>query len=165
MNQQEIASMYRQVSASGSNPAGLVVKLYDAILEDFRRAQEAIAAGDVERRVTSLNHALLVIAELEGVLDFERGGIVARQLQGFYGVTRGLIVEANLHTSPARIERLLTLYKPLRQAWQQVEDDIANHKVSVPAREPRAVQTALEPERPIIAVGANSDKTSSRWSA
>jgi flagellar secretion chaperone FliS len=165
MNQQDIASLYRQVSASGSNPVGLVVKLYDAILEDFRRAREAIAAGEVERRVSSLNHALLVIAELEGVLDFDRGGVVARQLQGFYGVTRGLIVEANLHASPERIERLLTLYKPLRQAWQQVESDVANHKVNVPAREPRAVQTAIEPERPVIAVGADSDATSSGWSA
>jgi flagellar protein FliS len=165
MNQQDIASLYRQVSATGANPVGLVVKLYDAILEDFRRAHEAIAAGNIERRVASLNHALLIIAELEGVLDFDRGGIVARQLQGFYRVTRGLVVEANLHTNPERIEKLMTLFKPLRQAWQQVEHDVANHKMNVPAREPRAVQTAIEPERPLIAVAADSDADSSGWSA
>ena len=35
-----------------------------------------------------LNHALLIIAELESVLDHERGGEVSRHLDGFYKVTR-----------------------------------------------------------------------------
>src|SRR5271170_4537431 len=100
MNQQDIASLYRQVSATGANPVGLVVKLYDAVLEDFRRAHEAIAAGNIERRVASLNHALLIIADLEGALDSDRGGIAARHLQGFYRGARALVVEPNLHTKP-----------------------------------------------------------------
>jgi len=132
MDQNQIAALYRQTSARGSNPVGLVVKLYEAILEDFRRATEALDAGDVERRTNALNHALLIIAELESVLDHDRGGAVAQQLRGFYGVTRAMIVEANARASRTKIEKLGELFIPLKQAWQTVEQDVAKGKVVLP---------------------------------
>ena len=125
MNQQQIAGQYRQHSAQGVNRLGLVVRLYDAIIEDLRRALEALRAGDVERRTAAVNHALLILAELESVLDHRQGGQVARHLEGFYRVTRAMIVEANGRASVAQIERLMGLFLPVRQAWQQAEQDFA----------------------------------------
>ena len=158
MKQQEIASFYRQISVAGANPAGLVVKLYDAILEDFRRAADAISANDVKERVARLNHALLIIAELESVLDFERGGIVAKHLRGFYGVMRGLIVETNVRASRQSVERLIDLFIPLRQAWQKVEQDVAQNKVILPERQ------ADEPRRQTVAPQMEPETSGSRWS-
>jgi flagellar protein FliS len=125
MNQQQIAGQYRQRSTQGVNRVGLVVRLYDAIIEDLRRALEALRAGEVERRTAAVNHALLIIAELESVLDYERGGQVARHLKGFYRVTRALIVDANVRASAPEMERLMDLFLPVRQAWQQAERDFA----------------------------------------
>lgn len=168
MRQEEIASFYRQVSATGANPAGLVVKLYDAILEDFRRAIDAIAANNIKERVARLNHALLIIAELDSVLDFERGGAVAQHLRGFYSVMRGLIVEANARTSRESIEKLIGLFMPLRKAWQQVEQDIALQKVRLPAdprsTEPSSRSALQSPARPAPLAAAESDGNESHWS-
>jgi flagellar biosynthetic protein FliS len=125
MNQQQIAGQYRQLSTRGVNRVGLVVRLYDAVIEDLRRAREALRAGDVERRVGAVNHALLILAELESVLDHRRGGPVARHLEGFYRVTRSLLVEANGRADAAGMERLMALFLPVRQAWEQAERDFA----------------------------------------
>jgi len=157
MKQEEIASFYTQMSAAGANPAGLVVKLYDAILRDFRRATDAITSNNVEERVAQLNHALLIIAELDSVLDFERGGVVAKQLRGFYGVMRGLIVEANLRANRESVERLIDLFMPLRQAWQKVEQDVAQNKVVL-------LEQALEPRRQTVAPQTDAETSGSRWS-
>jgi flagellin-specific chaperone FliS len=46
--------------------------------------------------VNAGNHALMVIGELQGVLDFERGGEAARRLQSFYKVTRAMTSEATI---------------------------------------------------------------------
>jgi flagellar secretion chaperone FliS len=169
MNQNQIASEYRQMSARGSNPVGFVVKLYDAILEDFRRALDAIAEGNVERRTNSLNHALLVIAELEGVLDHDRGGKIAKQLQGFYGVTRAMIVEANIAASREKLQKLVGLYIPLRQAWHLVEQDVATGKVVLPGRSdapaPQTRQNAPIAQPKVAERIADSDGPQSDWSA
>jgi flagellar biosynthetic protein FliS len=88
MNQSEIASHYREVCARGSHPVGLLVKLYGAILEDFRRALNAVAEKDIPARTASLNHALQIIAELQNVLDHERGKEIERFLRCDQGVDR-----------------------------------------------------------------------------
>ncbi|HXX20290.1 MAG TPA: flagellar export chaperone FliS [Candidatus Acidoferrum sp.] len=169
MKQDEIASYYRQVSATGANPAGMVVKLYDRILEDFRRALEAIAANDIKGRVASLNHALLIIAEMDSVLDFERGGIIAQHLRGFYNVTRSLIVEANARTSSGQIKKLTDLYMPLRQAWQQVEQDVAQQKIKLPedsrSAEPLPRPAAKIALRTPVMAGSEPDGNGSHWNA
>lgn len=157
MNSSEIATMYRETSARGSHPMSLIVKLYDAILEDLRRALNAAATRDIEGRTASLNHALLVIAELQSVLDHAEGGEAAKRLDGFYTVTRGLIVEANLRSKPEHIQRLIDLYLPVRQAWKKATDDVSEGRAVVAAAAPNPVRAAfanaagdasdLDPER------------------
>ena len=66
-------------------------------------------------------HALLVIAHLQSVLNHERGGEAAKQFAQFYNMTRGMIVQANIEASVTALQRLITLYSKLRQAWAQVE--------------------------------------------
>ena len=153
MDQTQIAAQYRQGSAQGRHPVGLVVKLYDAIIEDFRQALAAVSRGDVERRVSVLNHALLAIAELESVLDHERGGDVAKHLKGFYQVTRAMIVEENVRARPEGLEKLINLFLPVRQAWQQAEQELAQ----APGINPQD----LKPDKAFAA--ADSDSFRAGW--
>jgi flagellar secretion chaperone FliS len=115
---------YHQASAQGATPIGQVIALYDTILRDFVRALAAVQAGDVESRVSELNHALLVIAHLQNVLNFERGGEAAKHFERFYSVTRGMIVEANVRATPESLEKLIDLYGGLRQAWYQAQQQV-----------------------------------------
>jgi flagellar protein FliS len=133
MNHSEIATLYRETSARGSHPMALIVKLYDAILEDLRRAMNAASAGNAQERTASLNHALLIIAELQSVLDHGDGREVATRLDGFYNVTRGLIIEANIRSNPDQIQKIIDLYLPLRQAWRQVELEISSGNMTFSA--------------------------------
>jgi flagellin-specific chaperone FliS len=43
----------------------------------------AIRARQIENRGNSMNHALVIIGEVQGVLDFERGGDVVPKLESF----------------------------------------------------------------------------------
>jgi flagellar secretion chaperone FliS len=119
--QQNAAQSYQLETARSATPIGGVVALFETILRDFRRASAAISAGNVEARVAQLNHALTVIAELQGVLDFERGGVAAKRFLRFYQVTRGLIMEANLRSTQESIDELVSLYTPICSAWKTID--------------------------------------------
>jgi len=118
------ALSYQLASARGASPIGQVVSLYDTILRDFVRALAALQAGDVEARVFELNHALLVIAHLQSVLDHECGAEAAKQFDRLYAVTRWMIVEANIQATPESLEELINLYGGLRQAWYQADQQL-----------------------------------------
>src|SRR6202142_1649535 len=130
MSYNNIADIYRQESTHGNHPVELVGKLYETVIEDFRRAHNAADSGDIQARTTSLNHALQVISELQSVLDHERGGEVARRLDGLYNVTRALITEANIKGKPHQFQKLIELYVPVRQAWKRVELDASMGKLN-----------------------------------
>jgi len=85
-----------------------------------------------------------VIAELQSVLDHARGGEVALRLDGFYNVTRALIMEANIRSSPEHVQRLIDLYMPLRQAWKQAEEETfkGNCHGDAPPQNPRPAALA-----------------------
>jgi flagellar secretion chaperone FliS len=141
MDQHSAASAYQKSAARGASAVGQVVSLYDTILRDFRRALVAIEAGNVEARVFELNHSLTVIGELQGVLDFQRGGESAAALESFYNATRPMIIDANARVSRKVILDLIDMYQGMRQAWQQVEQKlphsepkIAGPKSAAPAR-------------------------------
>ena len=125
MNTRDTAFAYQQSTAIAASSVGQVVALYDRILRDFRGAIAAIGAGRIEERVDSLNHAQTIIGELQGVLDFERGGEAARHLNNFYTVTRGMAIEAGVKSSVEMLQELVAMFARLRAAWAQAEQTVA----------------------------------------
>ncbi len=125
MNNYESAAAYQQSSAFSGSAVGQVVALYDRILRDLRQAIQTLEAGQIEKRVSALNHTLTVIGELQGVLDFEHGGDVAKQLNSFYNVTRGMVMQAGVSSSLATLEELVAMFTRMRAAWAKAESTVA----------------------------------------
>jgi flagellar secretion chaperone FliS len=121
MSTHDSASAYHQATAVGASAVGQVVALYDTILRDFHRAIASIESEQIEQRVNAGNHALMVIGELQGVLDFERGGEAARRLQSFYKVTRAMTLEASVRSSREKFLELIAMFARLRAAWSKIE--------------------------------------------
>jgi flagellar biosynthetic protein FliS len=115
------ASKYQQASAHGASSIGLIVSLYDTVLRDFVRAQAALESGDVEARVFELNHALIVVAHLQSILNHDQGGEAAQRFKSFYVVTRAMILEASIQPSRTAIEKLIEVYGNVRQAWSEID--------------------------------------------
>jgi len=163
MNEHGVAFAYQQSSARSATPIGQVVALYDTILRDFRRAIEAAESGDVEKRVFELNHALTVIGYLQSILDHQRGGEAAKRLQRFYEVTHAMILQANANGNRDTLDRLIELYGPLRQAWQEAEKNLpagASPVIpAVPSVANSAAPFAAAPKEELV------EASRSNWSA
>jgi flagellar protein FliS len=106
---------YRQTEAQGENPVQLVVLLYRQLIKDLQSALDAMQADQVERRTAEIDHALVVIAQLQGTLNKEKGGEVAANLGRFYDLLRASLVEAqctvNRRILQDQIANLLTLHE------------------------------------------------------
>ena len=115
------AYTYRQLSVQGASPLELVVMLYDAVITALLRASVAIEAQDIEGRCRHLNRALAVIIQLEGTLNFEQGGEIARDLQAFYAYSRAKIMKANVDRATEILRSLIEHFTALRDAWKEGE--------------------------------------------
>jgi flagellar secretion chaperone FliS len=114
-------SSYREGAARGASPVRLVICLYEQAIEDLRRAVIAMEKGDIESRTRGINHALAVIAQLQGSLDMERGGDVARNLARFYGVVRAGLTEAQATQSIRILEQQISQLAIVLEGWLEAE--------------------------------------------
>jgi len=109
-------------AVENARPAGLVIILFDLLINDIRGAIAAIHTGNIEQRSAELKHAFLVLQQLEGSLDMENGGEAARNFAGFYTAVRASLFDAHLKVSREILERQIELLLDVRQAWQKVEN-------------------------------------------
>jgi len=112
---------YREASARGVSPVQSVVRLYEQIVEDLRRAGKAIEENRVDGRTNAINHAIFVIGHLQSRLNMEAGGEVARNLERFYNLLRRRLLEAQFWASKEILHEQITLLLDLRDAWTEVD--------------------------------------------
>jgi flagellar protein FliS len=150
---------YRQAQVQTATPIGLVVILYDLAIEDLHTAIDALAAGDIEKRSNAIRHCFSVLEQLQGRLDFEKGGDIAQQLNRFYAMMWGRLLEAHIKCSTETLQELLGFMIEMRESWKRVQADVEG---------PDATQqqaTEELPAKPYMAVVDFAPTSSSAWNA
>jgi flagellar protein FliS len=125
-------TLYRESAVRGASPVRLVVMLYEQMVEDLRRAVRAIDENRIDARTNAINHALVIIGHLEGKLNTEAGGEVARNLAHFYNVLRRKLVDAQFQASQQILGEQISLLLDLRDAWTQVDQAESARAQSLP---------------------------------
>ncbi len=139
---------YRDCSVGGASHIGLMIVLFDRLVGDLRSAAEAVRRNDIESRCRELNHALLIVGQLESWVDRENGGETARQLATFYSYLRTRLLEASARQSAELFEAQMQTIAHIRSRWQLLEDSPASNAGE--AEEPSAYAPAggvWNPER------------------
>lgn len=115
------AQAYQRRLIETATPIGLIVLLFERLVLSIERAVAALERHDIETRTTELNRALAIIAELRKSLNFEKGGEVARQFDGFYQHAERQIVAAGWRRDPAQLRELRGYLLQIRDAWRKAE--------------------------------------------
>ncbi len=111
--------IYQDSAVRGATPIELVILLYDSAIEDIRRALTAMQTSDVEARSNQISHALMVLQQLQGTLDFERSGSAARQFEQFYNLVRAKLLEAQMRGSADLMQQQIRYMSEVRDCWVQ----------------------------------------------
>jgi flagellar protein FliS len=131
---------YRKSAVEGASAIGLVIALYDTLWGDLHRATEAIRSGSIERRCRELDHAILVLGQLEDWVAKKDGDDLASSLTLFYRYLRAKILEASAKQSAASLEEAMGHILHVRGAWQQRD---MSTPASLPVPEEPRIRAAL----------------------
>jgi flagellar secretion chaperone FliS len=153
MNSRQTELSYRRAAVQNASSAGLVIILYDLLVEDLRQAIAAIEKRDIEARSKAIKHCFLVLQQLEGSLDKENGAEAAEYLAKVYGAMRCKIFEAHMKVSTDILNQQVLRLLDLRGVWQQL--DQSNTAI------PDASAAAKSPTPP----GATTEHESASWTA
>jgi flagellar secretion chaperone FliS len=150
MTMTETGLSYRKSAIEGASSIGLMIALFDTLVGDFRRAATALRNNDIQTRCRELNHATLVLGQLENWLDMKNGGESAATLARFYAYLRTKMMQAAVTQSASLLEAQIEMVLHVRSAWQQL-DTVApaapEGQIETPVAKPRmSYASAHEPD-------------------
>jgi len=126
VNANEPANAYREIQIKTANQIRLIVMLYDGAIRHINLAVDAFAEG--HRRYDAVNSHVIaaqdILSELMASLDFEKGGVLAKNLFSIYSFMGRRLLEGNLAKDKAPLMEVKKLLGDLRDSW----DEISNRK-------------------------------------
>jgi len=146
MNLKERELSYRRAAVENASSVGLIIILYDLLIEDLRNAVSAIEKRDIEGRANAIKHCFLVLQQLEGSLDKENGKEASEFLAKFYAVMRCRILEAHMKVSAEILNQQVTRVLDLRQTWQRLDPGNPTPAITAVPGAPQAVSAAGDGE-------------------
>ena len=122
MNAREPVNAYKEIQIKTANQIRLIVMLYDGAIRHLNLALDALGAG--HRRYDEVNSHIIaaqdILSELTASLDFEKGGVLAKNLFSLYSFMNRRLLEANLAKDAAPIAEVKKHLGELRESWDEI---------------------------------------------
>ncbi|MEU7903100.1 flagellar export chaperone FliS [Actinoplanes sp. NPDC049118] len=109
---------YLADSIATASPAKLLVMLFDRLVLDLSRGEQALLAGNRPEARGNLLHAQDIVMELHTSLDvnvWEGAADLAR----LYAFVTTELINANVQGDAVKVRECLDLIEPLRDTWRE----------------------------------------------
>lgn len=117
-----LAREYQKNNVMTANGVGIVILLYEGVINFNNISRKAIETGDVESRSIHINKSLAIVGELNDALDMEIGGKLAINLRGLYSYMMQELMKANLNNDAAPLDLVNTLVGELKEGWVGIKE-------------------------------------------
>ena len=135
MNAKEPMNAYKEIQIKTANQIRLIVMLYDGAIRHINLAADAFVEG--HRRYDAINNHIIaaqdILSELMASLDFEKGGVLAKNLFSLYSFMTRRLLEGNLKKDPAPLAEVRKLLGDLREAWDEISTRKGLEETASPA--------------------------------
>jgi flagellar protein FliS len=109
---------YLAASTATVSPAKLLMMLYDRLVLDLARGEQALLDGNRAEANTHLLHAQDIVTELHVTLDLDAWDGAAG-LASLYAFVETELVNANVRGDAAKVTSVRGLIEPLRDTWRE----------------------------------------------
>jgi flagellar protein FliS len=111
---------YKQASVTTADPGKLVLMCYEGAVRNLVLAKKHYENRDYEGKAKALQKVYDIITALLQGLDFERGGIIAYNLNALYHYMSRRLVDGDLKRDMSVFDEVIGIFKELESAWRQI---------------------------------------------
>ncbi|MDG2502434.1 MAG: flagellar export chaperone FliS [Porticoccaceae bacterium] len=126
---------YRSVGAASAVPYAdrvqLIQMLFDGLLAALADAEGHIQRNDIPAKSESFGRASKIIIGLQGSLDFEKGGEIARNLSELYDYCTRRLLKASLRNDVSILHEVRSLLNEINSAWELLPNLLKSEPVAM----------------------------------
>jgi flagellar protein FliS len=118
MTSPHLRDRYLQDSINTASPGKLLIMLYDRLVLDLMKAEEALRGDERELAHEQLTHAQEIVLELRVSLNMDVWS-GAPSMANLYGWMLTELIGANIARDVTRVAAVRGLVEPLRDTWRE----------------------------------------------
>ncbi len=120
MTPSSILARYGAVQVSTSTPGQVLVMLYDGLFRFMAEARLAMGQKRRGRAGELIGRAHAILDMLNATLEPKHAPELCANLEALYLFCMDRLIEANVENKPEKIDEVIKVLAPLRDAWRQV---------------------------------------------
>ena len=102
---------------SKASSVELIQMLFDGLIESMSAAKGHIQHNNIAEKSKAINRASRIVLGLQGALDFEKGGELAKNLDELYNYVTRRLLHVNARNDLQALEEIYGLMIEIRSAW------------------------------------------------
>ena len=110
---------YRRMDVLTADPKKLVIMCYEAMIRNLKTVKEKYLLNDFEAKGEAIQNTLDIMTELRSALDFQRGGIIAKNLDALYAFWGSHILRADRARNFKALEEVTSMLEEIKSALEQ----------------------------------------------
>lgn len=116
---------YQQVGAAAhvaaaDDPVKLIQLLMTKAVEQLTLARGHMERGEVAPKAEQLSRAVAIIDTLNGLVDLDRGGEIARNLRDLYDYATQRVTYANLKNDTQALDDATRVLREIKAGWDGI---------------------------------------------
>ena len=107
---------------SKASSVELIQMLFDGLIESMSAAKGHIQHNNIAEKSKAIARASRIVLGLQGALDFEKGGELAKNLDELYNYVTRRLLHVNARNDLQALEEIYGLMREIRSAWEFVRE-------------------------------------------
>jgi flagellar secretion chaperone FliS len=121
----KVLNQYKRSNIETAGKLGLIIMCYERAIQLLTQVKDHIQEKEMVKKAQKVKKVLDIISELQGCLNMEKGGQIARNLDSLYSyITKRLLV-GDIRKDLTVYDEAIRILTELKDAWQTIkyEDD------------------------------------------
>lgn len=112
--------VYQQTNIMTADEKRLIIMCYEEAIYSLKKAKTHFLNQDYVAKAKAVQKALDILNELRVALNFEKGGIIAKNLDLIYGFLIRYILDADIKKDMKVFEQAASILSELKSAWEHI---------------------------------------------
>ncbi len=110
---------YRRMDVLTADPKKLVIMCYEAMIRNLNSVKDRYSSNEFESKAQAIQNTLDIITELRSALNFERGGIIAQNLDALYAFWTRHILMADRTKNFKALYDVAAMMEEIKSAFER----------------------------------------------
>lgn len=121
---------YKETHVTTADPKRLVIMCYEEAIRSLNLAAEMYSSKKYMAKGEAVQKGVNIINELRGALDFERGGLIAKNLDALYAFMIKYIIIADTKRDIKSFSQVASMLEELKYAFEKAFNSLQGQEMA-----------------------------------